>query len=69
MMPKCFKLKVPTTNTLGNYFKIGETFHECQDGFVHVFAKDLKEAVEQLPNAESGSDVGFGYTKEQSKNL
>lgn len=56
----CFKVKVPTTNAMGDAFNLNGTYYDCDGGEIYVFAESIAHAARQIPNAEKIEYVGFG---------
>jgi hypothetical protein len=62
---RCFKVKVPTTNGLGDTFNIDGKYYGCDPhGVIYVAADDIAGAARQIPIALSIEDVGAFATLE-----
>ena len=55
----CFRVKVPTTNSVHDTFSLNETYYDCEDGVVYVLAEDIADAARQIPTAQKIEYVGF----------
>ena len=59
----CYAVKVNTTNSSRDTFKIEENYFPCEDGMVYVLAKDMTDAASQVPSAREIRRVGLALAE------
>lgn len=59
----CYAVKVNTTNSSRDTFKIGDKYFPCEDGIVYVLAKDMTDAASQVPMAREIRRVGVALAE------